>query len=153
MSLRARGGGYANEGPTQAAWGEGNRLPLATLDRSDQDTTLLSPALSAPAQVPTAWGRGKAEPPESGARSRLYLRGRLERLQPELLPPPALRPEWDEAPSGLLPFTTSPFPCRGPVAPLPRVPGAAAALPPRPLRLLPLPLRGSLWRPPSSSRL
>lgn len=53
----------------------------------------------------------------------------------------------------LLRLTTSPFPGRGPVAPLPRVPGAAAARPPRPLRLLPLPLRGSLWRPPSSLRL
>lgn len=77
---------------------------------------------------------------------------RLEKLQSELLPPPALRPEWDEATSGLLSLTTSPFPRRRPVAQLPRVPGAAAALPPRPLRLLllPLPLRGSLWRPPSS---
>lgn len=44
----------------------------------------------------------------------IYLRGRLERLQPELLLPPAQRPEWDEAPSGLLPYTTSPFPAEAP---------------------------------------
>jgi len=44
----------------------------------------------------------------------IYLRGRLERLQPELLLPPAQRPEWDEVSSGLLPYTTSPFPAEAP---------------------------------------
>ena len=44
----------------------------------------------------------------------IYLRGRLEMLQPELLLPPAQRPEWDEVSSGLLPYTTSPFPAEAP---------------------------------------
>lgn len=89
MSLGARGDPTGGTRP--AALGEGNLLSLAAGGCGGQNTTPLF-SLSLAPQVPVAWGRGKAEP-QRPVPEVVYLRGRLERLQPELLPPPALRPE------------------------------------------------------------
>lgn len=88
MSLRAGGG----EGPSARI--PGRRI---TALAASSHSSLTPPA---PWSLPGApgspkVGSGRAETP---SRRRLYLRRRLEALQPELRPPPAPRLEWDEAP-------------------------------------------------------
>lgn len=117
-------------GTRSAAWGEGNLLSLAALRCGGQDTTPSLPCVGTP-NPPT--GGGKAEP-RSPAPGVVYLRERLERLQPELLPPPALCPEWDEAPSRLL-LAPLPLSRAGPcssAAPGSWCRGGAASPPPPP---------------------
>ncbi|XP_021063276.1 uncharacterized protein LOC110328219 [Mus pahari] len=82
-------------------------------------SSLTPPALGVPARSPGSplpgspkVGSGIAE---TQSRRRLYLRRRLEALQPELRPPPAPRLEWDGGAAGPVP-SRFPFPRRGPVA-------------------------------------
>lgn len=66
---------------------------------------------------------------ETQSRRRLYLRRRLEALQPELRPPPAPRLEWDGGAAGPVP-SRFPFPRRGlsPRVPAPRPPPLRSSL-------------------------
>ncbi|MEJ1285731.1 hypothetical protein NN561_016728 [Cricetulus griseus] len=105
MSLRAGGGeGRGGSGRRNPRGPRSSLLALAAPGRS---------SLTPPAQwsLPGAPGSplvesGIAEPQ---SRRRLYLRRRLEALQPELRPPPAPRPEPDEAPPAPSPLAL-PFP-------------------------------------------
>lgn len=99
MSLRAGGG----EGPSAGI--PGRRI---TASAASSHSGLTLPALWS---LPGAPGSPKVGSgiAETQSRRRLYLRRRLEALQPELRPPPAPRLEWDEAPPAPSPLAF-PFP-------------------------------------------
>lgn len=107
---RGGGGGVRLQEPDQQPGGRvicfPELLEVAALHHPSFSLPLASQVLAA--------RRGDKAKLQSPVPVVIYLRGRLERLQPELLLPPAQRPEWDEAPSGLLPYTTSPFPAEAP---------------------------------------
>ncbi|XP_021027081.1 CASP-like protein 4A2 [Mus caroli] len=136
MSLRAGGG----EGPSAGI--PGRRIAASAASSHTQQLNAARPGVPARSPRVAKVGSGIAE---TQSRRRLYLRRRLEALQPELRPPPAPRLEWDGGAAGPVP-SRFPFPRRGLS---PRVPAPRPPPPP----LLPLPLRGSPWTPPSSTRL
>lgn len=99
MSLRTGGG----EGPSAGI--PGRRISASA---ASSRSSLTLPALWS---LPGAPGSPKVGSgiAETQSRRRLYLRRRLEALQPELRPPPAPRLEWDEAPPAPFPLAL-PFP-------------------------------------------